>query len=152
MVRLSDIFKAMCDHIRRVTGVPIADGDLVEPIVRPSFKIFTDTVSTGFFSSGLRQSKVYFSIYYYASERKRSKSEIMAMEDRIAQSFLEPFRIKKNCYAYVDDVEFERVTDGILNIRFNLEAATGYQTEEDKRTDLENGLMEDLYLKEEQEK
>lgn len=97
IVTLKDIFKSVCDHISEITSIPIVDSDLEEPVERPVFKIFMDTVNTGLYSSGLRQVKVYFNCYYYAKNEKHSKSEIYEIEDKLAFSFLEPFQIKEHC-------------------------------------------------------
>lgn len=80
-----------------------------------------DTVNTGLYSSGLRQVKVYFNCYYYAKNEKHSKSEIYEIEDKLAFSFLVPLRIKDTCAVFVDDLEYEKVEDGILNCSFNFE-------------------------------
>lgn len=126
IVTLKDIYKAVCNHISETTSIPLVDSDLEEPVERPSFKIFMDTVNTGFYSSGLRQVKVYFNTYFYASDKKHSKSEIYEIEDKLAFSFLEPLRIKDTCVVYVDDLEFEKVEDGILNCSFNFEIGTEF--------------------------
>lgn len=131
-----------------MTKLPVVDSDMEEPVIRPSFKIFMDTVNTGLFSSALRQLKVYFNIYFYSSDRKHSKAEVMDIEDKIAYSFLEPFEIKECCIVYIDDLKFEKVIDGILNISFNFEIATEFIGENEMKAELENdnGLMEDLYI------
>ncbi len=126
IVTLKDIFKAVCSHISEVTNIPLVDSDLEEPIERPVFKIFMDTVKTRFYSSGLRQVKVYFNIYYYASNKKHSKSEIYDIEDKLAFSFLEPFEIKAGCVVYIDSLEFEKVDNGILNCSFDFEIGTEF--------------------------
>lgn len=145
MVTLKDIFKAVCDHISEVTNIPLADSDLEEPVERPVFKIFMDTVKTGFYSSGLRQVKVYFNCYYYAKNQKYSKSEIYEIEDKLAFSFLEPFEIKEGCVIYIDDLEFEKVDDGILNCSFDFEIATEFIDESNTET------MEKLFINLEEE-
>jgi len=142
MVTLKDIFKSVCSHISDVTDIPIYDSDLEEPVTRPSFKIFMDTVNTGLFSSALRQVKVYFNIYFYSSDRKHSKADIMDIEDKISYSFLEPFKIKETCCVYIDDLEFEKVVDGVLNCGFNFEIGTEFIDEKD----IDN--MEDLKVNE----
>lgn len=126
IITLKDIFKSVCGHISEVTNIPLADSDLEEPVERPVFKIFMDTVKTGFYSSGLRQVRVYLNCYYYAENKKRSKSEIYEIEDKLAFSFLEPFEIKEGCVIYIDDLEFEKVEDGILNCSFNFEIGTEF--------------------------
>lgn len=146
IVELKDIFRAVCNHISDVTGIPVADSDMEEPVIRPSFKIFMDTVNTGLFSSALREVKVYFNIYFYSSDRKHSKADIMNIEDKIAFSFLEPFEIKSNCCVYIDDLEFEKVMDGVLNCSFNFEIATEFGI--DDKDGIGNEAMEDLYINE----
>lgn len=141
IVTLNDIYQSVCDHITEATNIRIVDSDIEEPVVRPAFKIFMDTVNTGFYSSSLRQVKVYFNLYYYAENKKHSKSEIYEIEDKLAFSFLEPLQIKENCAVYVDDLEFEKVTDGILNCGFNFEIATEFIDESNTET------MEELIIK-----
>lgn len=147
MVTLKDIFKSVCDHISDVTEIPVVDSDMKEPVIRPSFKIFMNTVKTGLFSSALREVKVYFNIYFYSSDRKHSKSNIMDIEDKIAYSFLEPFEIKENCCVYVDDLEFEKVADGVLNCSFDFEIGTEFGIED--KDGIENETMEELHINEE---
>lgn len=146
MVTLKDIFNSVCNHVSEITKLPIADSDMEEPVVRPSFKIFMDTVKTGLFSSALRQVKVYFNIYFYSSNRKHSKAEIMAIEDSLAYSFIEAFEIKFGCCVYVDDLEFEKVIDGILCCSFNFEIATEFESEDEDGAG--NETMEELYINE----
>lgn len=134
IVTLKDIFKAVCDHISETTSIPLVDSDLEEPVERPAFKIFMDTVNTGLYSSGLRQVKVYFNCYYYAKNEKHSKSEIYEIEDKLAFSFLEPFQIKEHCLVYIGDIQFEMVDDGILNCSFNFEIATEFVDESNIET------------------
>lgn len=145
MVTLNDIFKAVCEHMEEVTSFPAVDSDMEEPVIRPSFKIFMDTVKSGLFSSALRELKVYFNIYFYSSDRKHSKAELMDIEDEIAFSFLEPFVIKEKGVVYIDDLEFEKLPDGILNCGFNFEIATEFINE----SEFEN--MEELMINEKME-
>lgn len=143
MIKLKDIFKSVCNHISEVTNIPLADSDLEEPVTRPSFKVFMDTVNTGFYSSGLRQIKVYFNCYYYAKNQKHSKAEIYEIEDKLSYSFLEPLQINDTCAVYVDDLEFEKVEDGILNCSFDFEIATEYIDESGLET-MEELIMNEL--------
>lgn len=129
IVSLKDIYKAVCEHISSVTEMTLMDSDVDEPVVRPSFKIFMNKADSGFYSSSLRQLKLYFDIYFYSSDRKRGKAEIYDIEDKISFSFLEPFEIKENCVVYVNDLEFEKIENGILNCSFNFEIATEFVDE-----------------------
>ena len=74
----------------------------------------------------------------------------MDIEDKISYSFLESFKIKENCCIYVDDLEFEKVKDGVLNCSFTIEIATEFIIKSEEKIELENGnsLMEDLYINE----
>lgn len=142
IVSLKDIYKAVCEHISSATKMKLVDSDVDEPVVRPSFKIFMNKVDSGFYSSALRQLKLYFDIYFYSSDRKHSKAEIYDIEDKISFSFLEPFEIKDTCVVYIDDLEFEKVENGILNCSFNFEIATEFIVENEPE-------MEELYIEEE---
>lgn len=142
IVSLKDIYKAVCEHISSVTKMKLVDSDVDEPVVRPSFKIFMNKADSGFYSSALRQLKLYFDIYFYSSDRKHSKAEVYDIEDKIYFSFLEPFEIKDTCVVYIDDLEFEKVENGILNCNFNFEIATEFIVENEPE-------MEKLYIEEE---
>ncbi len=145
MITLKDIFKAMCGHISEVSGLPLTDSDIEEPVTRPCFRIFMDTVESGFFSSSLRQLTVNFDLYFYAKDEHHSKAEIMEIEDKLAYSFLEPLHIKNNCAVYIDDPEFEKLPDGVMNCTFSFEIGTEFIDEAELET------MEKLFINNETE-
>lgn len=126
IITLADIFKSVCNCINKSTNIQLVDSDIEEPDERPFFKIFMDTVKTGFFSSRIRSIRVYFNCYYYARDRNRNKAEIFEIEDKLSTAFLEPLFIKDSCAVYVDNLDFEKVEDGILNISFDFEIGTEF--------------------------
>ncbi|MEI3162936.1 MAG: DUF6838 family protein [Lachnospirales bacterium] len=134
MIALADIFKSVCNSISESTDIQIIDSDTEEPVERPSFKIFMDTVKTDFFSSRIRSIRVYFNCYYYARDRNRNKAEIFEIEDKLSTAFLEPLFIKNSCAVYVDNLDFEKVEDGILNCSFDFEIGTEFIDESDLET------------------
>lgn len=138
MIKIKDIFQSVCTLIADETDITIEDSDLDEPVVRPSFRITMDTVKTGFYSSALRSVKVYFNIYFYASDREHPKSEIFDIENVLSFLFLEPLGIKDGCCVLIDNVDFEKVDNVILNCGFDFEIATEFIDE----SDLE--IMEEL--------
>ena len=77
IITLADIFKSVCNCINKSTNIQLLDSDIEEPVERPSFKIFMNTVKTGFFSSRVRSIRVYFNCYYYARDRTKNKVEIL---------------------------------------------------------------------------
>ncbi len=134
IITLADIFKSVCNCINKSTNIQLLDSDIEEPVERPSFKIFMNTVKTGFFSSRVRSIRVYFNCYYYARDRTKNKVEILDIEDKLSMSFLEPLLIKDRCAVYVDDLEFEKVENGILNCSFNFEIGTEFIDESNVET------------------
>lgn len=50
----------------------------------------------------------------------------MKLRTKLAYSFLEPLRIKDTCAVFVDDLEYEKVEDRILNCSFNFEIGTEF--------------------------
>ena len=134
IITLADIFKSVCNCINKSTNIQLLDSDIEEPVERPSFKIFMNTVKTGFFSSRIRSIRVYFNCYYYARDRTKNKVEILDIEDKLSMSFLEPLLIKDRCAVYVDDLEFEKVENGILNCSFNFEIGTEFIDESNVET------------------
>jgi len=144
MITLKDVFKSVCDHISKTTKLTMVDSDMEEPVIRPSFKVFMNTVKTGLFSSTLRQVEVFFDICFYATDRKSSKTEFMDIKDKISYSFLKPLKIKEHCAIYIDDLNFEKIINGVLNCSFNFKIATEFENEEENQYE----LMEDLYINE----
>ena len=134
IITLADIFKSVCNCINKSTNIQLLDSDIEEPVERPSFKIFMNPVKTGFFSSRVRSIRVYFNCYYYARDRTKNKVEILDIEDKLSMSFLEPLLIKDRCAVYVDDLEFEKVENGILNCSFNFEIGTEFIDESNVET------------------
>ena len=134
IITLADIFKSVCNCINKSTNIQLVDSDIEEPVERPSFNIFMNTVKTGFFSSRVRSIRVYFNCYYYARDRTKNKVEILDIEDKLSMSFLEPLLIKDRCAVYVDDLEFEKVENGILNCSFNFEIGTEFIDESNVET------------------
>lgn len=134
IITLADIFKSVCNCINKSINIQLLDSDIEEPVERPSFKIFMNTVKTGFFSSRIRSIRVYFNCYYYARDRTKNKVEILDIEDKLSMSFLEPLLIKDRCAVYVDDLEFEKVENGILNCSFNFEIGTEFIDESNVET------------------
>lgn len=122
----ADIFKSVCNRINKSTDIQLVDSDIEEPVERPSFKIFMETVKTGFFSARIRSIRVYFNCYYYARDRTRNKAEIFDVEDKLSTMFLEPLFIKEHCAVYIDNIAFEKVDDGILNCSFDFEIGTEF--------------------------
>ena len=134
IVSLKTIFKAVCEGLTEATGIATIDSDLAEPVEEPCFKVFMNT-KAGLFSQAIRQVKVYFDIYYYAKNEKDCKAEMMDIEDRLSFYFAEvPFEIKEGCAVFIDEVEFERLPKGILNISFDFEIGTEYLDESDAET------------------
>lgn len=131
----------MCKGLTEATGVVPDDSDLDEPMERPCFKVFMDA-KAGLFSKEIRAVKVFFDIYYYASEKRKCKAEIMDIMDRVSFYFAEmPLEIKEDCVVYVDNVDLERLPEGIMNCSFDFEIGTEYLDESDIET------MEVLKLK-----
>lgn len=134
IITLADIFKSVCNRINKSTDIQLVDSDIEEPVERPSFKIFMETIKTGFFSARIRSVRVYFNCYYYARDRNRNKAEIFEIEDKLSTVFLEPLFIKDSCAVYIDDLAFEKVEDGILNCSFDFEIGTEFIDERDVET------------------
>lgn len=134
IITLADIFKSVCNCINKSTNIEPVDSDREKIVERPFLKIFMDTVKTGFFSSRIRSIRVYFNCYYYARDRNRNKAEIFEIEDKLSTAFLEPLFIKDSCAVYVDNLDFEKVEDGILNISFDFEIGTEFIDESDVET------------------
>ena len=137
MIALKDIYGAFSKFIKAKTKLRIIDSDFDEPIERPSFRMFMDTVKSEHFSSAVQELNVYFNLYLYAN----GKVEIMDVQDKISKGLLLPLEINQTTSIYVNDLEFEKLKDNILNVSFNICLGLEFIDEKDIET------MEKLYQK-----
>ena len=125
---LRDIYKAVSKLIISETKMKIYDSDFEEPITRPSFRMFMDTYKSEHYSFGIRDLKVYFNVYFYS---EKGKYEIMDIQDKLSARFINPVHINRETSVYVDDLEFEKLPDNILNISFYFEIGLKFIDERD---------------------
>lgn len=123
MVTVREVFGAVVKHFEEATGARAVTGELKEPGVRPGVRVFLNSVNTGLYSKRLGSRRFFFGVYYYARDRDRPKAELFDIKDSVAKSFYTPLAIRDDCRVYVDEVEFERLEDGILHIGFEFTLA-----------------------------
>ena len=89
MITLLEINKAINNKIEHALAdsefktVPIIAGDLSEPIVRPSLKVFLEDGTTGKFNSCMKERTLTVRVYFFATDLKKYKIENTKVQDLI---------------------------------------------------------------------
>lgn len=150
MITLLEINKAINNKIEHALAdsefktVPIIAGDLSEPIVRPSIKVFLEDGNTGKFNSCMKERTLTVRVYFFATDLKKYKIENTKVQDLIENEFLTPLKVNDNFIVDIDEVE-TNTTDTVLVCSFNIETL-----EDIPEIILDDGKeyepMENLYL------
>lgn len=126
MITLLEINKAINDKIEhalansKFSTAPIIAGDLSEPIIRPSIKVFLDTGNAGKFNTHMKERTLTVRVYFFASNLEKYKIENTKVQDLIENEFLTPIKVTDTFYIDVDEVE-TTVSDTVLICSFNIE-------------------------------
>ena len=126
MITLLEINKAINNKIEHALAdsefktVPIIAGDLSEPIVRPSLKVFLEDGTTGKFNSCMKERTLTVRVYFFATDLKKYKIENTKVQDLIENEFLTPIKVTDTFYIDVDEVE-ANTSDTVLICSFNIE-------------------------------
>ena len=126
MITLLEINKAINNKIEHALAdsefkiVPIIAGDLSEPIVRPSLKVFLEDGTTGKFNSCMKERTLTVRVYFFATDLKKYKIENTKVQDLIENEFLTPIKVTDTFYIDVDEVE-STISDTVLICSFDIE-------------------------------
>lgn len=120
--------------------IPLLAEDLSEPIVRPSIKVVLDDAKSGKYNSCSREMTLKYSVYFFAKNRIRPKSENIKIMELLADTFLCDISVDEDFHIPIRDINFA-ISDGVLicNIElYTIELLSGLDLGE---------LMEELVYK-----
>ena len=126
MITLLEMNKAINNKIEHALAdsgfktVPIIAGDLSEPIVRPSLKVFLEDGTAGKFNSCMKERTLTVRVYFFSTDLKKYKIENTKVQDLIENEFLTPIKVTDTFYIDVDEVE-ANTSDTVLICSFNIE-------------------------------
>lgn len=139
MVKYIDIHKAIVNRIQKHTNTECFNVD--EGIIRPSFFISLDNVQASDFMNEALDRNITVRIYYFSTTVDNNEVELLNMQDKLIEIFLEDNLIKIDDYinVEVDKLDFS-VVDKVLHCYFDIFISENYNRIDDKQ------VMQELYV------
>lgn len=125
MITLLEINEAINDKVEHAfinsefNSLKVIAGDLKEPIVRPSLKVFLDDGNTGKMNSRMKERTLTCRVYFFASDLRKYKIENTKVQDLIENEFLTPIKVTDTFYIDVDEVH-STISDTVLICSFDI--------------------------------
>lgn len=140
MVKYTEIHKAIVNKLNK-TGINTTSKDVSEGFDRPSFFISLDNIKASDFMREALDREITVRIYYFSSTIDNNKIELLNMQDKLIELFLEDNLIRVNEYVNieVDELEFS-IVDKVLHCYFDIRLCENYNRVDDTPT------MEELQI------
>lgn len=140
MVTLKEIMTAINERLISIApDVEIQSNDISEGYPTPSFFVELEDVHSAQYGVWGRERSIPVIIYYFPTERPHKQMELLDMQEKLEQGFIQPFEIMNGFTVFPLELNATK-TDGVLQLSFDL-----YTLEYDVS---ENGEdMLDLYYK-----
>ncbi|WP_353096232.1 DUF6838 family protein [Tissierella praeacuta] len=142
MVKYTEISKAIVEMLENNTNIEVLSVD--EGITRPSFFMSFDNVKATDFMREALDREITVRIYYYSSTIDNNEIELLNMQDKLNEIFLEDNLIRVNEYMNIeiDELEFN-ITDKVLHCYFDLRLSENYGR---SKHDADKPYMEELEI------
>lgn len=142
MVKYTEISRAIVERLENNTNIEILSVD--EGITRPSFFVLFDNVKASDFMRETLDREITVRIYYFSSTVDNNEIELLNMQDKLNEIFLEDNLIRVNEYMNIeiDGLEFN-VTDKVLHCYFDLRLSENYDR---SKHDADKPYMEELEI------
>jgi len=124
MVKYIDILKAINKLLEdNFSNVPIlSEKDVEEKIIRPSFMVSMDNISSNNFMNAVIDKSVTIRIYYFPSNKYKYKIENLNMIDRLNELFVENEILKLENFSMLLSSEISTdMVQSVLNYNFEIE-------------------------------
>ena len=124
MVKYIDILKAINKVLENnFSNVPIlSEKDVEEKIIRPSFMVSMDNISSNNFMNAVIDKSVTIRIYYFPSNKYKYKIENLNMIDRLNELFVENEILKLENFSMLLSSEISTdMVQSVLNYNFEIE-------------------------------
>lgn len=131
LVKYTEIHSAIVKKLEENTRVEVLSVD--EGITRPSFFISLDNIKASDFMREALDREITVRIYYFSTTVDNNKIELLNMQDKLNEVFLEDNLIKVNEYMNieVDELEFN-VIDKVLHCYFDMRLCENYNRTDDR--------------------
>ena len=147
MVKYIDILKAINKLLEdNFSNVPIlSEKDVEEKIIRPSFMVSMDNISSNNFMNAVIDKSVTIRIYYFPSNKYKYKIENLNMIDNLNELFVENDILKLENFNILINGEISTdVVQSVLNYNFDIEFSeniirdySGIENMEDLETNID---------------
>lgn len=132
IVKYTEINKAIVEKLNS-TGIDTTSKDVSEGFERPSFFMSFDNVRASDFMREALDREIIVRIYYFSSTVDNNEIELLDMQDKLNEIFLEDNLIRVNEYMNieVDELEFN-VIDKVLHCYFDIRLCENYNRTDDR--------------------
>lgn len=132
LVKYTEIHKAIVEKLNS-TGIDTTGKDVSEGFDRPSFFMSFDNVKASDFMREALDREITVRIYYFSTTVDNNKIELLNMQDKLNEIFLEDNLVKVNEYMNieVDELEFN-VIDKVLHCYFDIRLCENYNRVDDR--------------------
>lgn len=122
MVTYSEIIAAINTKIENsFADVEIQSPDSEEGLIRPSFRTNSDNVNTSNFMNEAKDSEITIRIYYFPSDSKKHRTELLSVQNKLEDTFLVENTIVTETGFVIEIYESEiNVVDGVLHFYFDI--------------------------------
>jgi len=147
MVKYIDILKSINKILEdKFSNIPIlSEKDVEEKIIRPSFMVSMDNISSNNFMNMVIDKSLTIRIYYFPSSRYKYKIENLNMIDNLNELFVENDILKLENFNILINGEISTdVVQSVLNYNFDIEFSeniirdySGIENMEDLETNID---------------
>lgn len=132
MVKYTEIHKAIVEKLD-ATGIDTTSEDVNEGFKRPSFFMSFDNVKASDFMREALDREITVRIYYFSRTIDNNRIELLNMQDKLNELFLEDNLIRVNEYMNieVDELEFN-IIDKVLHCYFDMRLCENYNRTDDR--------------------
>lgn len=131
MVTLKDVMKSINVKLKKnLPTIPIQSTDIKEGFSRPCLYVSFDDVSTTPLNSQNISREIDTKIYFFPTDIKKNKLEILEVQDIIEKKFLGRFQITEGFNTMIEEIQSE-VTDGVLICEFKISYIEEKRDEDD---------------------
>ncbi|MBP2027402.1 hypothetical protein J2Z35_001196 [Acetoanaerobium pronyense] len=129
MIKYTDILKAINAKIKEAfPDKEIQSKDITEGFERPSFFIDFSNMAASEMMNYFRNRVTTIVIYYFPSDRYKNRIEILGIQDKLEEIFLDMLKVNEDFIITINETE-ANIVDGILQFSFDLETVEQIERE-----------------------
>lgn len=122
MVTIKDVINAINKLLKTNFTVKIANKNIREKIIRPSFYVDLEQNDSIQLNSICKQNNLTVRIYYFPTDPNNNRIELLDVQEKLNNLFLKGLSVTEDFYIYLvtdNPLEFV-VVDGVLQLKLEL--------------------------------